>query len=152
MATSYAVLAMSSTLDAERVSEILATGEYQRFDRIDDALPEIPPVYSEPVDFASEIEPVLDNSCRGCHTDDEPFGGSYSMDSLAKLIRGDSFGPDVVVPGNSAKSQLIHHVADRIEDVEMPPLPHRDSYEKLSREEISKIRRWIDDGLPGFDE
>ena len=159
MATSYAVLAISATLEQEQVTEILAADNYKRFERVDETLPELPPVHKEPVDFVADIEPIFDNSCLGCHSSGSPSNGGYNMEARASFIQGNvnvikgtPLGPDVVVPGNSANSRLVHHIADRIEDVEMPPLAHRDSYEKLTAEEIGKIRRWIDDGLPGFDD
>ena len=65
------------------------------------------------------------------------------MDTLANLIQGDELGPDVFIPGDSFNSPFIRHVAGLIEDVEMPPLPHRDVYELLTAEEIGKLRRWF---------
>lgn len=72
------------------------------------------------------------------------------MAERALFIRGNEVGPDVVVPGDSAESLLVKNVTGLIEDVEMPPLPLRDRYDPLPDEEIGKLRRWIDDGLPGF--
>ena len=101
------------------------------------------------MDFDADILPILESSCLNCHSSTAP-AGQYALDTRASLIKGGFSGPPVVIPGNSAASPLIHHVAGHIEDVEMPPLARRDEYEPLSDEQIGLLRAWIDQGLPGL--
>jgi hypothetical protein len=48
-----------------------------------------------------------------------------------------------ILPGDSANSPLVHYIADLVEDLEMPP---EGKAPALSRDEISLIRGWIDQG------
>jgi len=50
------------------------------------------------------------------------------------------------VPGNSAKSRIIHFSADLVEDMEMPPLDKREKYPPLTKDQIGLLRAWIDQG------
>ena len=149
--TSWAVLALASSLDESDVPQVLAQGRPIGFASIEPEVAELPVAFPDRVIYSKDIEPMIDTSCIGCHGDKSIESGMYSMNSRADLIRGNHRGPNVVIPGDSAISPLIKHVAGLIEDVEMPPLPHRDDYEPLTAEQISKLRRWIDDGLPGLD-
>jgi len=66
----------------------------------------------------------------------------YRLDSLAAALKGGENGPDVV-PGQSAKSPLVHNVARLIEDDAMPPEGKGDP---LTKDQIGLIRAWIDQG------
>jgi len=149
--TSWAVLALASTLDESDVAHVLAEGLPIEFQGQEPKLPSLPRPSRKRVTYVKDIQPILDASCIGCHGEKSLESGMYAMDTRANLIRGNARGPNVVIPGDSANSPLIKHVENLFEDVEMPPLPHRDDYEPLTEEEISKLRRWIDDGLPGFE-
>jgi len=48
-----------------------------------------------------------------------------------------------VIPGQSAKSPLIHYVTRLVEDMEMPPAGKG---EPLTPEQIGLLRAWIDQG------
>ena len=48
-----------------------------------------------------------------------------------------------ILPGNSAKSPLIHYVAYLVEDTEMPPIGKG---QQLTPEQVSLLRAWIDQG------
>ena len=67
------------------------------------------------------------------------------MESKEKLLKGGGDGIPVVV-GNSAKSALVHYIADLVEDSEMPPKDKRDKYPALTKEQIGLVRAWIDQG------
>ena len=49
-------------------------------------------------------------------------------------------------PGRGAESQLICHVTDQIEDMEMPPLAKRKRYPALSQGQVKTLTTWIDEG------
>ena len=149
--TSWAVLALASSLSKSEVARVLAEGRPIQFDRKEPKVPSLPKAHPKPVTYTRDIQPILETSCIDCHGEESLSSGMYAMNTRDDLIRGNRQGPNVVVAGDSANSPLIKHVAGLIEDVEMPPLPHRDDYEPLTAEAIGKLRRWIDDGLPGFE-
>ena len=65
--------------------------------------------------------------------------------TFAKPVQGGDEGASVV-PGNSAKSALVHFAADLVKDSEMPPTDKRDKYSPLTKEQIGLVRAWIDQG------
>jgi hypothetical protein len=95
--------------------------------------------------YDKDIKPLVDASCVGCHGEEKPKG-KYRVDSRAALIKGGSSDEAAVVPGNSAKSPVVHYVADLIEDMEMPPTDKREKYPALTKEQIGILRAWIDQG------
>ena len=97
------------------------------------------------VDFARDIQPLLERSCAGCHGGEKPRGGLVvtSRDTLAK---GGQSGEPAIVPGDANSSPMIKYVSDKIEDLEMPPLDRREKYPALSKTEIELLRAWIDAG------
>lgn len=94
--------------------------------------------------YAADIKPIFEKSCVKCHSGEKPKG-KYRMETLEGVIKG---GADTVaiVPGNSAKSALVHYVADLVVDMEMPPTDKRDKFPALTKEQISLVRAWIDQG------
>lgn len=108
----------------------------------------LPPAAKKTVDFAKDIKPLLTKSCTSCHTeqDGKKPKGKYSMDSREKTIQGGSSGDAAIIPGNSAKSPMVHNMADLVKEEEMPPLDKRDKYPPLTKEQIGLIRAWIDQG------
>jgi len=95
--------------------------------------------------FEKDIKPILEKSCVKCHSGEKPKS-KYRMDSLANVIKGGESGDAAIVPGNSAKSPMVHYVADLVEDMEMPPTDKRDKYPQLTKDQIGLIRAWIDQG------
>lgn len=96
------------------------------------------------VTYDKDIKPLFEKSCVKCHSGEKPKG-KYSMETLAAIIKGGGDGA-AVVPGNSAKSALVHMSADLVADMEMPPTDKRDKYPALTKEQIGLVRAWIDQG------
>src|SRR5262245_15594623 len=93
-----------------------------------------------PVDFARDIQPILQLRCQGCHGPDKQRG-DLRLDSRAAALRGgDSRGP-AIVPGKSAASPLIHLVSGRDSKLRMPP-----KGDPLAAEQVALLRAWIDQG------
>lgn len=86
------------------------------------------------VSFQKVIAPIFVGQCANCHINNKR--GQFSMASFADLMRG-SAGGTVILPGESKGSRLI----EVIESGDMP----RGSG-KVSPENLSKLRRWIDEG------
>src|SRR6185369_12348857 len=60
----------------------------------------------------------------------------------ARALQGGERGVDIL-PGDSAKSPLIHYVSRLVEDMEMPP---DGKGRALTPEKIGLLRAWIDQG------
>lgn len=97
------------------------------------------------VDFARDVYPVLERSCIKCHSGERPKA-LFSITSREALLKGGRSGEPAVVPGQGGESQLVVFASDEVEDLEMPPLKHRDKFPSLSAAEISLLRTWIDQG------
>ena len=93
------------------------------------------------VTFATDIKPIFEKSCVKCHGT-EKQKGKLRLDTLAAALKGGEDG-ECIIPKDSAKSTLVHSVARLNEDDAMPP---KDKGEPLTKEQISLIRAWIDQG------
>jgi hypothetical protein len=82
------------------------------------------------VDFQAEIQPILEQSCAGCHGAKVQMGG----------LRLDQRVMRVVQPGSAAKSLLYQRVAGLGDKPRMP------MGGKLAPEAVEKIKTWIDQG------
>jgi hypothetical protein len=103
----------------------------------------LPPSAPQKIDFARDIKPILEATCLRCHGPERPKSGFRLTDRVSAL-RGGVSGVDIL-PGQSAKSPLIHNVAGLVEDMKMPP-PGKAP--PLTTNQISLLRAWIDQGLP----
>ena len=91
----------------------------------------------QPVSFNRDIQPIFDGSCWKCH------GGAVQLSRLdlrsrESALRGGQRGT-AVVPGKAGESRLYRVVAG----MEKPAMPLDG---KLTAEQISLIRDWIDQG------
>lgn len=100
----------------------------------------LPAAAKTEIDFARDVEPILNGSCLKCHGPDKQKS-DYRIDSREAAIRGGDEGPAILV-GDSAKSPLIRFVARIDEDIQMPP----SKGSALSVEQIGILRAWIDQG------
>ena len=94
------------------------------------------------VDFNQDVRPILNERCVTCH------GGVRRESDLSLLFRADALEPaqsgrQAIVPGRPGKSELIRRVT-HTDPEERMPLEHP----PLSKEEISVLRRWIEQGAP----
>jgi len=95
--------------------------------------------------YEKDIKPIFEKSCLKCHSGQKPKS-KYRIDTLANAIKGGESGDAAIIPGNSAKSPMVHNVSDLVEDMEMPPTDKRDKYPALTKEQIGILRAWIDQG------
>jgi hypothetical protein len=98
------------------------------------------------VDFARDIEPLLQRSCSACHGGGKRRG-SFSIESRDAVVAGGQSREPAVVPGRSETSRILRMVTGQIEDLEMPPLSKRNEYPALTGDEVALLKAWIDDGL-----
>ncbi|MHB1308354.1 MAG: DUF1553 domain-containing protein, partial [Limisphaerales bacterium] len=101
----------------------------------------LPPPADQPVDFIRDIQPLFATSCLKCHGPETQKSG-FRLDRPEEALSGGDQG-DNIRPGDSAGSPLIHYVAHRVEDFEMPP-PGKGA--PLTPEQVGLLRAWIDQG------
>lgn len=95
----------------------------------------------EPVDFNSDIRPLLAQRCLPCHGNDpETRKKSLRLDDRdsATADRGDQL--PAITPGDSLRSLMFLRIND--DDDPMPP----DDRERVTPEERALIARWIEEG------
>ncbi|MBI5769397.1 MAG: PSD1 domain-containing protein [Verrucomicrobia bacterium] len=92
------------------------------------------------VDFARDIRPLLAAHCYDCHGPEKTKGG-LSLTSRSLAARGGESGAPALVPGQSAKSELIARLTTASDDDVMPQKAAR-----LKPAEIALLSRWIDEG------
>jgi hypothetical protein len=95
---------------------------------------------AQPVDFARDIQPILQERCQQCH------GGIHRQSELSLLTRADAVaalpsGLRAISPGRPNDSELLRRITAADESERMPP-----EGKPLSAQEIDVLRRWIADG------
>jgi mono/diheme cytochrome c family protein len=104
-----------------------------------------PPATKQGVTYAKEIKPILDQSCAKCHGAERPKG-KYRLDSLEGALKGGENGKHIK-PGKSAESGLVFSIAQVGDpDYFMPPPNNKAGIAPLTKEQVSLIRAWIDQG------
>ena len=96
------------------------------------------------VSYSRDVQPILQANCLSCH---QQGGAGYessgfSMASYDDLMKGTRFGP-MIVAGDSEGSNLIVLMEGRAD--KSISMPHG-SAEPVSKQDVAKIRRWIDQG------
>ena len=93
------------------------------------------------IDFAGEIQPILEQYCYECHGRAKARG-RLRLHAPEFIRKGGNSGA-VILPGRSHESLLIRRVLDENPEDRMPldgdPLPE---------EAIARLRAWIDQGAP----
>lgn len=103
----------------------------------------LPPPDTHVISFGRDVQPILERSCLQCHNA-QRAKSMFRLDNRKSALQGGENDPDDIVPGNSAKSRLIHYVAALVPDMEMPPKGKGDL---LSPTQIGILRAWIDQGV-----
>ena len=134
-------------------------------------LSKLPPASTQAgVTYLTDIRPLFEASCFRCHGE-QRHKGDIRLDSLEAVLKGGEDGK-IVVPGDSAKSQLVISVARIDPDSAMPPSRkgggHKDGppaggppgggpaggppgggpppAKSLTAEQVGLVRAWIDQG------
>lgn len=94
------------------------------------------------IDFARDVYPILQRSCFECHGPEKHKGG-LRLDEREAAFKGGDSG-DTIVNGKPAESELLRRVALPKEDRDV--MPNRG--DKLTPQEIERIRAWIAAGAP----
>ncbi|MCS1411245.1 MAG: hypothetical protein M2R45_04442 [Verrucomicrobia subdivision 3 bacterium] len=96
---------------------------------------------SKPIDFATEIAPILTKHCLSCHNRSQSKGG-LSLSSIADLSRLET-NRNIIVPDDPDSSLLIQVVGSGA-DGKAPEMPAEGS--PLTVEQVSLLRAWIKQG------
>ncbi|MCX6929769.1 MAG: hypothetical protein NT154_42130, partial [Verrucomicrobia bacterium] len=102
----------------------------------------LPPAAPVKIDFSRDIKPILANNCFKCHSGERPKS-HFLLTTREAALKGGTEGVDIL-PGQSAKSPLIHYVSRLVPDMEMPP---EGKGTPLTPEQVSLLRAWIDQGV-----
>jgi len=100
----------------------------------------LPEPATHAVDYAKDIQPILEETCYECHGPGKSRG-ELTFDTREGLLQGSENGM-VVKVGNSKRSKLIHQIASPQDDLGMPPRGTR-----LPESDVALIMAWIDQGL-----
>ncbi len=95
------------------------------------------------LDFATEIRPILSDSCFQCHGPDE---GKRKADLRLDTQKGammDLGGYAAIQPGDSGASALVQRILTSDPDDQMPP---PDSGKRLTEAQKAALQRWVDEG------
>ncbi len=93
--------------------------------------------------FVSEIQPLLEKKCIGCHGAEADREAELDLRTLEGMLKGGESEVPSLVPGKPEESPLFTAVL-RDGDVVMPPQERN----ALTPEEIDALRRWIAAGAP----
>jgi mono/diheme cytochrome c family protein len=91
------------------------------------------------VDFQRDIRPILSSRCFKCH------GPAKQEDGVRLDLRDTALKRRIIVPGKPDTSKLIRKITEKDDDDRMPPAEAGD---RLSAEQIAKLRAWIQQGAP----
>lgn len=98
----------------------------------------------DPVDFASQIRPLLSSRCFQCHgPDDSSRKAKLRLDLHDEAIKERKGGVRAVVPGEPARSEAIRRITQKDPDEIMPP---PEAGQPLQQTEITLLKRWIEQG------
>ncbi|NQV25039.1 MAG: DUF1553 domain-containing protein [Rhodopirellula sp.] len=94
---------------------------------------------SRKIDFVRDVQPLMKQHCFKCHSGDKREGG-FRLDRRTAAVAGGDAGI-AIVKGDSTKSPLIARVSGADPDLVMPP-----EGDRLTNDEISVLKLWIDQG------
>src|SRR5947199_4439231 len=95
------------------------------------------------ISFNGDIRPILSSKCFACHGFDAKKRQADRRLDTPEGAMAEHDGVRAIVPGDLAKSDLWRRVTSSDEDEMMPP---PDSNKKLTAEEKSLLKRWIEQG------
>ena len=95
---------------------------------------------SAKVSYYSQIRPILQANCQGCHQPAKSKGG-YVMTDFKKLLAGGDTEGAAIVPKHPEQSSILKMVTPQDGEVQMPK-----GKPPLGETEVALIRSWIQQG------
>ncbi|AWO01141.1 hypothetical protein DLD77_05270 [Chitinophaga alhagiae] len=92
------------------------------------------------VDYSSEVKPILNKHCISCHGGVKQSGG-FSVLFREEALGNTKSGHPAIIPGDAGRSEFIRRLHSKDPKERMP-------YKSapLSKEEISILTRWVEQG------
>ena len=100
----------------------------------------------KPVDFVTEIFPILKQNCLACHHAKEAESG-LNLETYDSLVQGGDSGAGIVAK-NLAESLVFQRSAGKLDDI-MPPEDNSAGAKPLTPEQLGLMKLWIEQGAPG---
>jgi len=98
--------------------------------------------------FSLEVKPLLVEKCFACHGGGDLKLGDLSLTSRHAMLAGGASKKAVLAPGQADQSLLYTAVVWANPKLQMPPKEN----DRLSGEQVSKLRDWINAGAPWPDD
>lgn len=92
-----------------------------------------------PINFSSDVQPLLNKRCAECHGGVKQKGG-LTLTNREQALQGGKSGEPLLVAGNVAKSELFRRISHADPDERMPPK------HPLPPEEVAVLKQWIAEG------
>lgn len=100
---------------------------------------------AHPIDFNSQIRPILNQNCTSCHGGVKAAGDISFVYRETATKKGKKSGRAVIVPGKPEESELMARITSADKDYRMPPADHGPA---LPVEKVALLREWIKQGAP----
>ncbi|HMO34751.1 MAG TPA: DUF1549 domain-containing protein, partial [Gemmatales bacterium] len=91
-------------------------------------------------DFEQQILPIFQKHCFACHDTKKQKSG-LQLDVKSKAFAGGESGKPAIKPGDAGSSELYRRLITTDSEEVMPP-----TKEKLTRQQVELIQKWIDAG------
>src|ERR1700724_2719512 len=96
----------------------------------------------KPVDFTSQVKPIINKNCITCH------GGVRQKGGFSLLFRDEALatlksGKHAIIPGDPDHSEMIRRISLKDPEDRMPY-----KHDPLNKEDIQILTRWIKEGAP----
>ena len=101
---------------------------------------------TQPINFETEILPLLAKNCLACHKSPDPEN-DLVLETPEAIRKGGEHGP-AVVPGQSGQSRLLQLASHQRNPI-MPPVDNKVAAAALTSEQLGLIKAWIDQGAQG---
>ena len=101
------------------------------------------PVALDPIDYATQIRPLLARACYECHgANRSTREADLRLDEKQSAFR-DLGGYHALVPGDPSESEVYLRIDSEFAETRMPPY---NAGIELTADEIGMVRRWIEEG------
>lgn len=98
-----------------------------------------------PVDFQSQVRPILSNACFECHGPDPKARLADLRLDLEEGVYSERSTGSPVIPGDPDSSLVYQRIAHPDAALRMPP---KYAHKELTEDQIQVVRRWIEEGAP----
>jgi WD40 repeat protein len=105
------------------------------------------PVSGAPLSFATDIQPILEQSCLPCHNATKAEGGLI-LESPKDMLEGGDAG--AALKPNKARESLLFLTAAHLKKPFMPPEANKAKAPALTKPELELLERWIEEGALGL--